>query len=127
MRFTHKTLFSLGILLSKQTFKHTCISDIRHLGTYADISTATEKNNSATLELRHKFVPLSDHVPIYCFPGISLVLDYIFSDEIENFSRVYAVASQNSRQQLRKLIEDQPLRIVSLITRTALYLVSKET
>ena len=43
MRFTSKTLSSPDILLSKQMFKHTCVSDIRHLGTVADIRTATEK------------------------------------------------------------------------------------
>ena len=64
-----------------------CVSDICHLGTDAD--TTTEKNdNGVTLELRHKFVALSGHVYIYCFPWISLVLDYIFSDEIEHLSRI---------------------------------------
>ena len=100
MRFTYKILSSPDILLSKQMFKHTRVSDIRRLGTYADISTANEKNNGATLELRHKVVASIDHVPIYCFPGISLVLDYTFSDEIEHLSRMYAVARFDSRQQL---------------------------
>ena len=55
-----------------------------------------EKRNKGTTQ----FVALSNHVSIYCFLGISLVLDYIFPDEIEHLCRIYAVARFDSRQQL---------------------------
>ena len=77
---------------------------IRHLGTYAD----TRWRNSATCEKRrrHNFVTLNGHVSIYCSLGISLVPNYIFSDEIEHLSGIYAVARFNSRQQLTNVLEN---------------------
>ena len=78
-----------------------CISDIRHLRTYDDM------RNSATFYLAcdTNFVALNGHMPIYCFLGISLVLNYIFSDEIEHLSKIYAVAHFNSGQQLVLVIK----------------------
>ena len=65
-----------------------CVSDIHHLGTRADT------RNRATFELfmRHNFVALNGHVLIYCFFGISLVLNCIFSDETEHLSRIYMLS-----------------------------------
>ena len=65
------------------------------LGTYADT------RNIAAFELcmRHNFVVLNGHVPIYCFLGISLVPKYTFSDEVEHLSRIYDVARFNLQQQ----------------------------
>ena len=38
------------------------------------------------------FVSLNGHVLIYCFPGILLVPNYVFSDEIEHLSRIYMLS-----------------------------------
>ena len=55
------------------------------------------------LRMRHNFVALNGHVSICCFLGMSLVPNYIFSDEIENLYGIYAVAGFNSRLQLQNL------------------------
>ena len=74
---------------------HVCVPDIRHLGTYAN----TRNSGTFELRMRHNFVALNGHVPIYCCIGVLLVPNSIFSDEIEHLSRIYAVARFNSRQQ----------------------------
>ena len=102
---------------SRDAYMCLCISDIRHLGTCADM------RNNARFELRmqHNFVALNGHLPIYCFLGISLVLNNIFCHEIEHLSRTYAVTRFNSGQQQYPTISNTLVPSVNILNSSLNY------